>query len=52
MVPIVGDLRPLLVEAVRGKLPKARIVVTASELVEVSCRIKHVVRPFGRGERI
>ena len=30
MVPIVGDLRPLLVEAVRGKLPKARIVVTAT----------------------
>jgi integrase len=30
IVPIIGDLRPILVEAVRGKLPKARIIVTAT----------------------
>ena len=26
----MGDLRPILVEAIRGKLPMARIVVTAT----------------------
>ena len=30
IVPIVGELRPILVEAIRGKLPMARIVVTAT----------------------
>jgi len=30
IVPIVPDLRPILVEAVRGKLPMARIVITAT----------------------
>jgi integrase/recombinase XerD len=30
IVPLIGDLRPLLVEAVRGKLPMARIVITGT----------------------